>query len=357
MSNGIQYITDFHAYQWSEFSKPLKDPYLFNTRVKSQTEAIHNILDKASEKGFLHVNGGDLFHERVKVDSRIFYNMYKEYYSHPDVPCFILRGNHDSYNNDMGSPSSIDTLGFLPNVTVVSTPSTFEVEVQGKKVNLYFMPYGENVDEMKDTLHKFGKQAKEDEHAILIAHIGIDGAVQGKHSHRLASAFSLDDLCPDSYDVVLLGHYHKRQYLGGRKDVFYGGSTIPLTFNDEGEAKGYDMLSYEGNKLKDSFVEVPSPKFLTLNTVEDNDDLIKNNFVRLQVSESDSNREMASVSKDDNVRVEIKPEVKDTNRLKLTEKDSDSPQAITNKFIEQYVDTDDKELAKLASETLEEVTK
>ena len=74
------------------------------------------------------------------------------------------------------------------------------------------MPYGEEIDNMKATLAKFGEEAK-GQKSVLIAHLGIDGASQGMSNHRLASAFTVDDLHSESYDLVYLGHFHARQVL------------------------------------------------------------------------------------------------------------------------------------------------
>lgn len=211
-ADGILFFTDFHAHLFSEFAKPSENFY--TDRFATQMKVLREILFEASNRHYGIIFGGDLFHKRTAVDIRVFNSVYLTFADYCDeIPfIYLLRGNHDSFDNSMGSDSSLDTFKTLAHVQVVSNPMVDEVSIQGTTKTLYFMPYGEEVDEMKATLAQYGEQAK-DKDSILIAHLGIDGASQGLSSHRLASAFTLGDLHADSYELVYLGHYHYRQVL------------------------------------------------------------------------------------------------------------------------------------------------
>lgn len=336
-ASGILFFTDFHAHLFSEFAKP--STHYYTDRFETQMKVLQGILETAVTKHYGIVFGGDLFHKRTAVDIRVFnavYLMFAKYSN--DIPfTYLLRGNHDSFDNSMGSDSSLDTFQTLPNVEVISTPTVSEVTLQGVNEKLYFMPYGEEIDDMKATLAKFGEEAK-GQKSVLIAHLGIDGASQGMSNHRLASAFTVDDLHSESYDLVYLGHFHARQTLISEPTrVFYGGSTMQLTFNDEGQEKGYDL--YDGTEL--TFVPVETPKFMTFNHWgEDTQEAIDaGNYIRLQLPEKDAKRITLEAKQEesqmlDNIRVEAQANFEVETRLDI--KADNTPVQVTDTYTKTY---------------------
>lgn len=358
--NGFLLFTDFHANIWQEFSKPCYDKYLVNTRFSEQIRVLKEIFERAYKDNLIVVFGGDLFDSRIKLDSRVFYSVFRVINSYRTVPVYLLRGNHDSVDNTMESPNSLDPFNYPKiNHYVVDTPAQFTEYIgnsPANKVNLSFMPYGENVKEMKDTMKNFADHLDPKAYNIFVGHFGVDGATQGKHSHRLAGAFSVDDLYPDKYDLVYLGHYHKRQNLGGYNHVLYGGSTMPINFNDEGEQKGYDIVTIKDGKLDREFVPVKAKPFVTLTSWTDKDKKIAENaYVRLQLPEKDIKGVSIPESDKSFVRVEPVREYKIESRLDISQEDEDNPVKITDKYLSKYYP--DIDLIKEAQEVLTEVDK
>ena len=333
MANGILFFTDFHAHLFQEFAKA--DPDYYTDRFKEQCGVLDAMLSKASEENLEVVFGGDLFHKRGAVDVRVFnkvYGIFSKYASR--IPhTYLLRGNHDSYDNSMGSVSSLDTFTTLPNTTVISMPESFEttttVTVNGdeKRVKLFFMPYGENIQDMKDKLKEFSLAVNSNNYNILVAHLGVDGAKQGRSVHRLAGAFTLDDMHADAFDYVYLGHFHARQKLA--PNVFYGGSTMQLSFNDEGQEKGYDVLTHSGFK----FFPVHTHQFITLTDWgKKSQELAKDNYIRLQVSKSVAKEALEAGAP--TVRVEAKADTEAKMRIDITAEDS--PERVVSKYTDTY---------------------
>lgn len=335
MSKGLLLFTDFHAHLFSEFAKPSVTNY--TDRFNTQMSVLETMLKVAQKEQLGIVFGGDLFHRRGAVDVRVFKAVYKLFADYCDnIPfIYLLRGNHDSFDNSMGSPSSLDTFAYLPHTQVISKPTYKQEDIAGTTYTLYFMPYGEDIDQMKAELKAMGEHQGSPETSLLFAHLGIDGAKQGKSVHRLASAFTPSDMYPEQYKFVYLGHYHARQVIDGHANMYYGGSTMQLSFNDEGQEKGYD--TYTGTDLEHTFVPVTTPKFVTLDHWdEEAAKATANDYVRLQVSETTAKQVLATDNAPQmtNVRVEAQAEVNTKARMDI--KSDSSPEEITKKYTDEY---------------------
>ena len=55
---------------------------------------------------------------------------------------------------------------------------------------------------------------------------------------------------PPLFDYVALGHIHRPQLVGGREDVRYSGSLIPLSFSETEDKKLVYLLDYAGKELR-----------------------------------------------------------------------------------------------------------
>jgi len=352
-SNGILFFTDFHAHLFMEFAK--HDDEYYTDRFKEQCAVLEHILATAAKNKYILVFGGDLFHKRGAVDVRVFNKVYALFqkYAQQIPDTYLLRGNHDSYDNSMGSESSLDTFTAL-GIHVVSKPEEVltDLTVNDKPVQLNFMPYGEEIKDMKAELKAQADKLVDDHMNLLVAHLGIDGAKQGLSTHPLASAFSLSDMYPDKYSYVYLGHYHLRQHLAD--NVWYGGSTMQLSFSDEGQEKGYDVLHTDGTW---EFVPLNdmNHQFVTVKGLDNIKDLNKEtNYIRLRVSENDVKKmdEAKEFGEDvpANIRVEAQVENAVDARLDITA--DDSPASVVGKFTDEFY----PDMKQLALDVLKEAT-
>lgn len=318
-------FTDFHAHLFKDFSKP--DETYGTDRFKRQIKTLETILEEASNIKVPVIFGGDLFHKRGYVDIRVFNAIFEVFANFPNVNVYLLRGNHDSVTNSLYTDSSLDTLGTLKNVIVVSTPRAIELS---DSFRVSFMPYGEEVDLMKDSLNQMAKVArksKEDRELkqLLVAHLGVAGATTGRYSHTLEGAFSVADLYPDVFDFVYLGHYHKRQEL--LPNVIYGGNTIQTSFSDEGQTKGYHELYITNKGLEAKYIEIPNPQFITI-TGNDipNEETLKNNYIRF-VGNPEQAKALQKMKTDDhipNLRITVEKDYHKESRLGITTSTTES---------------------------------
>lgn len=335
------FSTDHHLHNYSEFAKPVSASLYgrevqTTDRVIDQLKALNQVFKIAAENDACLIFGGDFYHKRVSVHTAIYnlgiravdYNMKK----YPNLELYMLVGNHDMTTNQMGCPNSLEPFNLIDRVHVVSRPKNCSVG----DTQISFLPYGENINEMKEWLTKL-IQVPAMNHNILVAHIGVDGASTGNYSHRLSGAFSLDDLHPHAYDYVLLGHYHKRQNL--RENVLYGGNLIPTDFSDM-QDKGVHLIDTDKHSIE--FIPIESPKFLTFNesNISDlTDSVMKYNYVRVQLPEKTMKKieSKLSISEDqvpENVRLEKKKTYDIESRIDIDV--TSDERTIVSKYADQY---------------------
>lgn len=332
MTNLNEFIvfTDFHAHLWAEFSEPTGDKYV-NTRFKDQVETLRKVFKLAQEKNTAVLFLGDLFHKRGAVNTTVFNEIFNVFREFSNIPTLLLRGNHDSMNNSLSSPHALTPFEALPNCTVVANLSV--VDFNGATFTC--VPYGEEIDEMKAFI------TANTDSDYLLGHIGIEGAKEGS-GHSLEGAFSVKDLHADKFTAVLLGHYHKRQFLAD--NVAYVGSTVPTSFSDV-EGKGVMYLSEEGGL---EFIEIEGKQFKTVDLAdyqgkqEELEDVLNNNYVRLKADTETKNILNVLGDLPTSVRVEVTETFDSVSEIGITVDDTPT-KIVDNYFDSIYTEDKDKE--------------
>lgn len=340
------FITDLHMHNFQEFAKP--DVDFITDRFKAQLETLQKSFDIARENKAMMLIGGDLFHNRGSINTRVFNLTFEVFNRNQDVATIILRGNHDSVSNSLRTTASIEPLGALPNVEIVSEPTTVEFG----DTKFLFMPYGDETEEMKQYIQEFEPAKGKN---LFIGHIGLEGSLQGRGSHRLAGAFGLPDLRPDVFDYIMLGHYHKRQILGDNPNFIYGGNFMQHNFGDEGQEKGVHLVDTE-KEHGIEFIPIKNKMFVTIdgNRLPDNlDELVENNYVRFIGTKEQVKAIEAIEGKTEmdfsNVRVELERNYQHEARMGL---DSNMTELEITK---QYMEAKHPEAVEEALECISEV--
>ncbi|AHJ87525.1 putative recombination exonuclease [Bacillus phage Bp8p-C] len=333
----IVHFTDFHAHIFEDFSKP--DKRYITDRFKAQIDTLHTVFEIAREHNAVLLFGGDLFHKRKTLEDIVFNEVFEVFAQYSDVSVYMVRGNHDSRDNSTTSRHWLEPFRCLPNVTVFSTPGYVEVEQDGFIFNLFAIPYSDDTDRLKQAINGFADIAgKAANPSILAGHIGVDGSEIGRYSHRLAGAFSVSDLRPDVFNYVALGHYHKRQFLGGTDNVFYTGNTIQASFSDEGQEKGVMLIDLEAGG-KPTFIPIENKQFITLTQVDENtQQLVDNHYVRLILPKEQVKEVEVFKEKSDNFRLEVTRSYKTETRIGI-EMDSTEEQIVSEYTKEFYPGT------------------
>lgn len=269
-------FSDVHVHPHKNNNSRLKDclkalDWVFDTAVKENVDAI--------------MFGGDLLHDRQKIDSLTYMETFKifEKYEKQKFHVYLLLGNHDLWFGNSTRISSTYPFGALANFTVVDT-------TQSKSIcgaNWHFLPYTHDPIEELQRL-----PAQEMPNSYLLGHLSIDGA-------RLNSAGSIADISIESdgdmvkigpnlfktYKHAFFGHYHGAQKLAS--NIEYIGSPLQLSFGEANEDKHIILLDSENNQLqyiKNDF----SPKhiYLTENDYKDFDkEMLQNAFVDITIND------------------------------------------------------------------------
>ena len=337
------FFTDSHFHLFTNYAKP--DDEFVNDRFKEQIEALQKVFDIARKEKADVIFGGDLFHKRNSVDTRVYNKVFEVLARNRDIDVYMLRGNHDSVTNSLYTSSSIEPIGYLPNVHIFSSTDTFSFT----DVNLVFEPYGDETEEIKEHIKGSYDENKTN---ILVAHIGVEGSLTGKGSHRLEGAFGYQDLLPNEYDFILLGHYHRRQYFQN-PNHFYGGSLMQQSFSDEQEANGVHLI--DTDKLTTEFIPINTRRFITIqgeDIPENFDQLIEeDNFIRVIGTANHAKvLEMDKSMKDKNVEVQIKKEY--TVEKRIDSDVSDDPLTIASTYAKQYSPESENEILECLKEVL-----
>lgn len=247
-------FSDIHIHPFKQFSELMPDG--LNSRLQHALNCMSLIRKYAKKKGVPTILfGGDLFHKRDFIDVVTYNAAYDQFVAmkKDNLDVVVVPGNHDRVTRG-GSTHSLWAMRHM--MRVASDPKV--LSVAGGKV--YCLPYTHDPEEAKEGLRKLAEHAKKTQgYKVLVVHAGIAGAVTGAIDYALpGEEISVRDLMPDRYDLVLLGHYHKRQALAS--NVMYIGSPLQHDFGDRNDAeKGFIEVDLETGKLE--HIPLHQPQF------------------------------------------------------------------------------------------------
>lgn len=247
---------DVHLTNYTAFNRPV-DNSVSGSRLEYILKALDYFFDYGNEHNIhTFVINGDLFDQRQRDNpSTLEYIRYRIISKFRTVSSdnnflYINSGNHDQATRQV-TPSAVEHFDlyrtnshFIQVMNKVTLITDYDFEY-------LFIPYSEDVQGLKKEIQKTLKEDKEKYPIYVFAHLGVDGAVQGRWNHRLNDAFNLDDLGWNDPRVrlITLGHFHTRQTLKkqGGKESFYQGGLTELNFNDIrenglGAPRGFDEI-------------------------------------------------------------------------------------------------------------------
>lgn len=153
-----------------------------------------------------------------------------------DLHFTMISGNHDMSSTGNNQKSSLEAFSGLPNVTTYA----YEPAVKG---NITYVPW---TNDFMDTLSKLEKTD------ILISHLGLNEAMMQSGISKV-DKMRMSDL--KGWKLVLLGHYHKPQYLTNNETrVYYTGSLAQRDWNDKNEQKR--ILLYDTETLEVESIDI-----------------------------------------------------------------------------------------------------
>ena len=203
---------------------------------------------------------GDMFEvgHRSETD---YFNQIHEFHRQKANQGFRITaivGNHDQ--TYPGSPVSI--LAAMKDCMEVV--NEYDWKALTNNVVVHFMPYREDPEEINRSFQDGLAANPAGLRHIVLGHLAVWGAAQGRgeyvpHHQVMATIFAQADL-------VLLGHYHKRQSLTPM--VHYIGSLCSLDFGDAGDRDKRGLAILDTHDLSVEYVNLPSIGFEVM-TAED----------------------------------------------------------------------------------------
>ena len=252
-------------------------------RLEDCLSVLQWVFDQARSNGVKSILfGGDLFHDRQKIDVYTYqrtFEILKKNLETNDFELYVLLGNHDMWFNEDTSISSVTPLGSLPGIRIIDKPT--RILICGAFWD--FIPF------THDPILAVGNLSKMDGRMeYCIGHLAIDGAVLHGSSISDVSIEHDGEMVKVStglfkdYKRVFLGHYHSEQRL--EPNVEYVGSPLQLSFGEAFQEKHIILLDCaNGNQ---SYIDNDfSPRHLVLRPDEVGSHDLDKNFVRIVVDD------------------------------------------------------------------------
>jgi DNA repair exonuclease SbcCD nuclease subunit len=250
-------------------------------RLEDCLKALNWVFETARKRGIKSILfGGDLFHDRQKIDVFTYQKTYDVLYENlikEEFDLYVLLGNHDLWYNDKTNVSSVTPLKALPGVKIIDEPCRLKIE------NHYwdFIPFTHNP---VNALSSLDSQQGEREYAL--GHIAVDGALLHNTQYSDVNIEHDGDMVRVSvnlfqkYKNVFLGHYHVEQKMNNI--VEYIGSPLQLSFGEAFQKK--HIIAFDVDSCKKTYIENDfSPKHLIINSEDKEKYDLENNFVKIQV--------------------------------------------------------------------------
>lgn len=205
--------------------------------VESTFESFSNIVDLAhSENVDFIVISGDMFDSDTVTPGTRY--RYTELLKRAEIPCYIVRGNHDfrtSWEDSIPLPSNAHEFGGEPETFIHDLVNGGQVELTG--ISFTTVHTKENLaSKLKGSGDLF---------TIGCVHCDMDGG-----DDSVYAPCSLVDLLNKNIDYWALGHIHKREILNERPYVVYPGNPQGRNIKESGE-KGAYLVTVENDVVKE----------------------------------------------------------------------------------------------------------
>jgi len=234
----------------------LADTHLNDDSIENLNYGIR-LLDDCGEIAKKHrcksvIVAGDFLHHRFRYSQELLLAIYKCLGKWQDkgINFIILRGNHDSPNQDEGSPDLEKSILHIFNKvsTIILKPKMIESE----DCVICLLPWYPPEQYRKLLQHYASLAVGYDKPRILISHVSLQEGKVSPSNTKITTPIRVSDLIPEAWTGgVYLGDYHNSSQVGTRKewDVRYLGAPRCFTFGDFNTV-GVWELSVSGNHTR-----------------------------------------------------------------------------------------------------------
>ncbi len=232
----ISVISDLQLHSYPAFSRINPDGR--NSRLQHGLDALQFAVD-AAEGGILVILG-DLFEDRQRLGIDVL-DAATEVMVRASKVCKGIRlvtGNHDQFYRD-GSVTSLRHFESMKGVKVVY--DFLSETIDG--LPCHFAAFQHDQDQVRQWITKLPARG------LLFLHQAMLGAeADGGFLYEKADALTVDDVRPDDFMEILVGHFHKPQSLA--PNVHYVGSPYQIKMNEIGEEKRIAVIDTQSPQLK-----------------------------------------------------------------------------------------------------------
>ncbi len=263
---------------------------------------------------------GDIFEARTAIDVAVLDAVCRDFArASKRLPLKLLAGNHDSY---LRSPERNSLQVFKGIADVYDSP--------GCDAPFAFLPWCDDHDKLRASAAELARVATV---PYLLGHVLVEGAVpKGK-------GFPLRDLCPDDYQLVLLGDVHNPVELS--PGVRYVGSPMQIDYRDAGQKRGFAVLDDTTNEVE--FVEnKTSPRFhiVTDAVVED---VNEGDFTRVHTDDEEIAVEAVEAARAKGAHVETTFVPDAGLKPRLDVRASDEHEKVLRRYTEEHWEGDEED--------------
>lgn len=262
---------DIHLHTFKAFADKKSE---MNSRLLNTLNVLNQIRDYAIEhKDSRIIIVGDTFETKNMVEA-VTNNHFADWVdscNKADILINLIVGNHDISSLGDERVTLLHPLQYFENVSLINEPDT--IPFLGG--TLSFVPFRRNQDTCRDMIinvmgraKAFNAQCVDPQTNLLFYHGAVLGAkISNREFLDENEALAVEDLHPEFFDQVFLGHFHKHQKVSD--NVRYVGSPLHHDLNDAGDAKGFYHYDLNENKLK--FIKTKYPSFIKveIETAED----------------------------------------------------------------------------------------
>lgn len=202
------------------------------------------------EQGITHIFiGGDIFDSRQTINIKTFnhvINFFKKL-NDEGFRVVVIAGNHDLYLSSSNDYTSLAFLSTFNNVTFIQTGFQHLSFPGGQPIlgetNIIFMPWISNQETFMNSM-----VAKYIKDKICIGHFEFIGFNLNKT--KIMTEGLPTSAMTGFFKTIISGHYHMRseKEIGGSR-IIYPGTPYQLTRADSGEARGFCILTFDGDAL------------------------------------------------------------------------------------------------------------
>ena len=269
------------------------------SRLSEQQAALESLLSIVQrEKIDAVVVAGDVFdtvNPPAEAES-LFYAACLEIGRH--CPVLAIAGNHDnaerlSAPGGIAAACDIALVGGMDNRRLIGPFSGGEGHITlrrgGERVNFAALPYpsparmsalgyeekgGAYAESVKEWLAVCAKGFTKTDCNITVSHLFLSGSVRASDEVELGTASLLPvSVLPEAH-YTALGHIHKPQKVHGAENVYYSGSLLAYSFDDESE-KFFNLVETSPASVKVTPIPVNAGKKLVTETAKSFDDCMR----------------------------------------------------------------------------------